>query len=102
MEQLGELGEEHRVDVPPGIASLQHVADCLVEHPDRPATCSTAGDPGSHTQFSRYPQLYYVAVGWPTLVVDGRAAAWAVRAVSAVVAGALLLCHRRAGELVDR
>jgi hypothetical protein len=42
------------------------------------------------TQFSNYPPLYYVLVGWPTVLVSGDHALYGVRFVSVVLDSALL------------
>lgn len=78
---------------------------CFAFQPDNPAGCQVLDDVTGEqrmvlaTRF--YPKLYYAVVGLPSLVLDGRAALYAMRALSAAVcavfcAFALLAARRTA------
>lgn len=97
----GELGEAPKdtsepgaptwVEVPDDIASLEHHPDCFRFEQDRAADCTDPLDPRDDdleragTYAGQYPPLYYVLVGWPSLVLSGEVAVHAMRLVSAAL-----------------
>ena len=62
-------------------------ADC----PETTLDGEGSGTVRAKTYAGQYPPLYYVLVGWPTLVLDGAPAIYAMRVVSGLLAGALVL-----------
>ncbi|MFK3671626.1 DUF2142 domain-containing protein [Leifsonia aquatica] len=83
--------EGHVVTVPEYIAQTQR-STCFAFHPKVTANCSVSrpADPGalttSTTTAGLYNPLYYVAVGWPTLLFHDDAGIYAMRIVSAILA----------------
>lgn len=68
---------------------------CFAFHPEVPASCGVAlGDPSGTDWFgnwvARYNPLYYVIVGWPSLLFEGSAGILAMRVVSALLSSAVL------------
>ncbi len=102
-----------RVRVPAWLAGADRVPLCYRGKPAVPARCappvSTAGGSARAVTYTgRYPPLYYALVGWPTLVLRGAPAVYAMRlaacaAVAVLLAGALWCAgrsRRRPGLLV--
>lgn len=88
---LGEPGPEGRiVQVPQYIAYL-HAQTCTAANDEVPASCimPVPGDPGqlvqSATTAGLYNPLYYLIVGWPTLLGVGDGAIYAMRLLSALL-----------------
>ncbi|MGV3759764.1 MAG: DUF2142 domain-containing protein [Actinomycetota bacterium] len=88
-------GTMTHVTVPSAYMELRTMSDCYMFKPEVPATCAppVSSDetavPG-YTYVGTYQPTYYLLVGWPTRLLDPRAALYAMRAVSAVIGGALL------------
>lgn len=83
------------VSLPAAYASLQPETKCFALHADRPASCAPAitdrGGTGiTATSAGRYPPLYYLLTGWPTLLLSLPHALLAMRLVSAVLSGFFL------------
>lgn len=85
----------HVVQVPRYVATAHDVAclafdpeaaaDCFDETPDDPATLVDAG-----TTAGQYNPLYYLVVGWPSLVFDDTTGIYAMRIMSALFAALFL------------
>ena len=60
-----------------------HSAWCAIEE-DSMSSAGTAPVPAI-TQAANYPPLYYAVVGWPLLILDGRAGIIAARSLSALM-----------------
>lgn len=82
--------EGHRVTVPSYIARTQ-LDTCFAFHPDKPADCGMPPltDPGaltmSYTTAGLYNPVYYLIVGWPTLLLHDTSGIYAMRIVSGIV-----------------
>ena len=79
------LGKENQIVLPPSLVRLGHISDCLV-NPVNSAHCEHPAATTSNittTQFGRYPQLYYLIVGWPTLFSKAQLGVYGVRLVAA-------------------
>ena len=80
----------HRVTVPAYVARTQ-LDTCFAFHQERPAECGLAPltDPGalttSYTTAGLYNPVYYLLVGWPTLLLHDTSGIYAVRIVSGIV-----------------
>lgn len=95
-EFSGEFGPDGtEVDVPQYIA-WTHAQTCTANNDEVTADCAPAvpGAPdrivGSATTAGLYNPLYYLLVGWPTLLDGDSSGVYAMRIVSAVVASAFL------------
>jgi hypothetical protein len=87
----GAPASELRVVVPRSIADLYAAPTCFAFHPAVPASCARPLGGSSRlvateTYVGRYPPLYYLLVGWPTLVWPSGAGVLLVRLASALVA----------------
>jgi hypothetical protein len=71
-------------DVPDAATCSQRSCDLVTAVPDNSPTVLTG------TQFSNYPPLYYLSVGWPTLFTTGHAALYAERIASVLLNSALI------------
>ncbi|MDJ0337574.1 DUF2142 domain-containing protein [Cryobacterium sp. PH31-O1] len=86
-------GVKHTVvDLPPEYSYSQSML-CYLFAPETPAACDFAlGDEGGLDWFptwvSAYNPLYYYAVGWPTLMLDGSAGIYAMRIISGLLCAA--------------
>jgi len=83
------------VTVPASFADDAHLASCFAGRPDVPAGCaprlSTSSAPMSvGTYVGRYPPLYYLLVGLPTLIWRGSGAVVAMRLLGAMWCALLL------------
>jgi hypothetical protein len=93
----GELREEVRhlvVVLPPGFEYSNQML-CFARNAEVSADCgSELGDPGGTDWFGNWiannNPTYYALVGWPSLIVDGNLAVYAMRFVSALISSALL------------
>ncbi|KRC52232.1 hypothetical protein ASE16_04125 [Leifsonia sp. Root227] len=80
----------HRVTVPAYVARTQDDT-CFAFHQERPAACGLAPltDPGalttSYTTAGLYNPVYYLLVGWPTLLLHDTSGIYAMRIVSGIV-----------------
>lgn len=90
---LGEHipGVRHTVvDLPPSYSYSQTIV-CYLFESNIPANCGfELGDEGGAEQFGTwvgaYNPLYYYAVGWPSLILDGAAGIYGMRVVSGLLA----------------
>ena len=94
------------VDLPPGYEYSPEMM-CFTTHSDVPASCAVAlGDPGGQPWFNTwvgaYNPVYYYVVGWPSLLVDGNAAVYAMRVASTLFGAALLAWAFQAAALGRR
>lgn len=92
-----EPGVPTHVELPSRLVAVTELT-CFRFEETVPADCSAAPvdevRPGvaiGTTYAGSYPPLYYALVGWPSLVLDGPAAVYAMRLVSALLTGALVL-----------
>lgn len=90
-----KLSPATTVSLPAAYASLQSHALCYDGKIDMPASCAPAiqHPPGTSevgTSAGRYPPLYYVLTGWPSLLLSPPHALLAMRLVSAVLSGFFL------------
>lgn len=89
----GEFG--HVVQVPRAIAHT-HATTCFAFHPELSAACAPELEGAAErlvdapTTAGLYNPLYYLLVGWPSLVISGDAAVYAMRLCNALLTGALL------------
>lgn len=95
-EYSGAFGPDGtEVDVPQYIA-WTHAQTCTANNDEVTADCAppVPGDPdrvvGSATTAGLYNPLYYLLVGWPTLLDGDSSGVYAMRIVSAVIASAFL------------
>lgn len=95
-EFTGEFGPDGtEVDVPQYIA-WTHAQTCTANNDEVTADCAppVPGAPdrivGSATTAGLYNPLYYLLVGWPTLLDGDSSGVYAMRLVSAVIASAFL------------
>jgi hypothetical protein len=67
---------------------------CYAFRPAQPASCQpfppAHGETVTGTTAGQYPPLYYVLVGWPSLLIDSYAGIWLLRLVSAGLCAAAL------------
>ncbi|MDR6904644.1 hypothetical protein J2X63_000330 [Agromyces sp. 3263] len=82
------------VQVPNSIAR-SHARTCFAFHPERPADCEfEPGDPDelvdARTTAGLYNPLYYLLVGWPSLILGDDAGIYAMRFASALLTSGLL------------
>ncbi|MDJ0377168.1 DUF2142 domain-containing protein [Cryobacterium sp. PH31-L1] len=78
------------VDLPAEYTYAAHIL-CFAFHPNQPANCGVElGDEGGTNWFNTwvgaYDPLYYYAVGWPSLILDGSAGIYGMRIVSGLLA----------------
>jgi hypothetical protein len=95
-EYSGAFGRDGtKVDVPEYVA-WTHAQTCTANNEDATADCIPAvpGDPDaiveSATTAGLYNPLYYLLVGWPTLLSGDSSGVYAMRIVSAVIAAGFL------------
>jgi hypothetical protein len=91
---VAQLGYETSIVLPSDLAGFNGLFNCL-SSPQQPASCMhyspTAANPASTTtQFAQYPPLYFLAVGWPTLLFHGLSAGWAERFMTVLITSTLL------------
>ncbi|WP_166805627.1 DUF2142 domain-containing protein [Cryobacterium ruanii] len=94
------------VDLPEGYSYAPHIL-CFAYHPDQPANCGVElGDEGGtdwfNTWVGAYNPLYYYAVGWPSLILDGSAGIYAMRIVSGLLAAVFVAWGFQAAMSVRR
>jgi len=91
-----DVGGANAVDVPPVYWQAQSQPLCYFFQPEVPADCAPPLDQTSdetvyaETTAGRYNPVYYLAVGWVTLVDQGVASLWAMRVLTALGCAALL------------
>lgn len=103
-EVIGESDPERAhiiVDLPEGY-DYNHGMMCYLFVPEASAQCAaTFGDGTGQREFATwvgaYNPLYYYLVGWPSLLVDGETAVYAMRIASAVLSAILLAWAFQAG-----
>ena len=84
------------VQLPSDFAEVISLPDCFAFHPDVSAGCQQAVAPAVgglvpvETFAGQYPPLYYLLVGWPSLVLGAEASIYGMRLVSAVLTAVLL------------
>lgn len=84
-------GVKHTVVDLPAEYSYTPQTVCFAYVPTQPGNCGVElGDAGGSTWFSTwvgaYNPLYYYAVGWPSLILDGSAGIYGMRIVSGLLA----------------
>ena len=84
-------GVKHTVVDLPAEYSYTPQTVCFAYVPTQPANCGVElGDAGGTNWFSTwvgaYNPLYYYAVGWPSLILDGSAGIYGMRIVSGLLA----------------
>jgi len=95
-ELLGTPGPDGTPVTVPQYIAYTHAQTCTAMNDSVTANCLPAvpGDPdrivGSATTAGLYNPLYYVMVGWPTLLFDDSSGVYAMRVVSAVIASGFL------------
>ena len=100
-------GVKHTVvDLPEGYAYSPQIL-CFAFHPDQPANCGVElGDVGGadwfNTWVGAYNPLYYYAVGWPSLILDGSAGIYGMRIVSGLLAAVFVAWGFQAAMSVRR
>ena len=89
------VGLQSLVRVRTDLATVAVAAKCTAFHANVPASCESSPS-SSHRLVvvvdaaGRYPPLYYLLVGWPTLFTHGREAMWSVRLLSVLLVTLLL------------
>jgi len=84
------------VELPADLAATRFLPDCYAFYADLTADCSYDLPPRTdeevtvETYAGQYPPLYYVLVGWPSLLLSGEPAVYAMRLVSAALSAALM------------
>ncbi|HXY42749.1 MAG TPA: DUF2142 domain-containing protein [Acidimicrobiales bacterium] len=83
------------VVVPQAYAIGNELVRCFRRHPDVPASCAPRLDVSSEpvsvtTYVGRYPPLYYLLVGWPSLLVASTAGVHLMRFASALLSALML------------
>lgn len=91
----GDAAAKVTVTVPATIARAASTPVCFAFKPRQPADCqaafhSAAGSARLTTYVGRYPPLYYLLVGVPTLLVHSPGVIYLMRLVSAAISAALL------------
>ncbi|WP_206750141.1 DUF2142 domain-containing protein [Cryobacterium lyxosi] len=94
------------VDLPEEYSYSSHIL-CFAFHPDQAANCGVElGDEGGadwfNTWVGAYNPLYYYAVGWPTLILDGSAGIYGMRIVSGLLAAVFIAWGFQAAMSVRR
>lgn len=92
----GDIADLHP-SVPPIFPEMfnKEALFCLQKSWDTAASCqdwSVIDGPNRpmFSQFGSYNPVYYFLVGWPTLLLDGRASVYAMRLVSSIIVSLLL------------
>jgi hypothetical protein len=83
------------IRLPERYLSLNAMHDCYSDRSWIPAGCASSFHGGSQltdmtTAAGRYNPLYYLAVGWPTLFLNGLDGLYAMRLLTAAICAALL------------
>lgn len=94
------IGEVGAVEVPKWVLQFPNVSDSISICTTAPQSCKFVNHPptgGSNTanvlsgtQFSRFPPLYYLIVGLPSLLGTGSGAEWGMRFTGVLLDSALL------------
>ncbi|SEN94991.1 Predicted membrane protein [Cryobacterium luteum] len=100
-------GVKHTVvDLPEGYSYAPHIL-CFAYHPNQPANCGVelgdaSGTDWFNTWVGAYNPLYYYAVGWPSLILDGAAGIYGMRIVSGLLAAVFVAWGFQAAMSVRR
>ena len=100
-------GVKHTVvDLPEGYSYDPHIL-CFAYHSDQPANCGVelgdaSGTDWFNTWVGAYNPLYYYAVGWPSLILDGSAGIYGMRIVSGLLAAVFVAWGFQAAMSVRR
>jgi hypothetical protein len=94
------------VDLPDEYAYAPRIV-CFAHNSDQPASCGAElGDEGGmdwfNTWVGAYNPLYYYAVGWPSLILDGSAGVYGMRIVSGLLAAVFVAWGFQAAMSVRR
>ena len=94
------------VDLPHGYSYAPHIL-CFAYHANQPANCGVElGDEGGtdwfNTWVGAYNPLYYYAVGWPSLILDGSAGIYGMRIVGGLLAAVFIAWGFQAAMSVRR
>ncbi|TFD70114.1 DUF2142 domain-containing protein [Cryobacterium sp. Hb1] len=94
------------VDLPEGYSYSPQIL-CFAFHPNQPANCGVElGDVGGadwfNTWVGAYNPLYYYAVGWPSLILDGSDGIYGMRIVSGLLAAVFVAWGFQAAMSVRR
>jgi hypothetical protein len=83
------------VRLPTDLAASIALPDCYAFHPEKAANCAprlparASGTVSVQTFAGQYPPLYYLLVGWPSLLLSGEAGLYAMRLASAAISAAM-------------
>ncbi|MGO4299208.1 DUF2142 domain-containing protein [Leifsonia sp. RAF41] len=95
-EWVGQPSPDGNIVTVPAYIARSQAVTCFAFHPAVDADCGIAepSDPGADTKSTTtaglYNPLYYLAVGWPTLVIHDTSGIFAMRAVSALLTALFL------------
>ena len=93
------VGQMGTVSVPAWITDIADPKGVLLDSPNCSQSACSLGAPlgltstrsiASATQFSNYPPLFYLTIGWPTLIATGPGALYGVRVLVVVINSALI------------
>lgn len=93
---IGPDGPDGNIVQVPQYVAWTHAQTCYARNPDATAACIPAvpGDPAalvdSTTTAGRYNPLYYLIVGWPSLIFTDSSGTFAMRIVSGIVTSLFL------------
>lgn len=96
------------VTVPGYLAEAETASECFEREPSVPMTCAPPfdGEPAEDAQVvthvGNYPPLFYLLVGWVTLLTDGADAVVGMRVVSALLCSAVVAAGAATLRLVHR
>lgn len=91
VHRFGFKYKRHDVKVPAEFKNVEESTACFVFFPEAPEKCakpmprSEGKTAISSTTAANYPPLYYMAVGWPTLLLDGAASWYAMRFITVLI-----------------
>lgn len=91
VHRFGFKYNRHDVEVPREFKNVEENTACFVFFPEAPEKCAkpvptSDGKTGiASTTAANYPPLYYMAVGWPTLFLEGAPSWYAMRFLSALI-----------------
>ena len=100
-------GIKHTVVDLPGEYSYSPQILCFAFHPEQPANCGvelgdTTGSLWFNTWVGAYNPLYYYAIGWPSLILDGSAGIYGMRIVSGILCAVFVAWAFQAAMSVRR
>jgi hypothetical protein len=84
-----------RVELPSDYGAATGLPNCFAFQPTQPASCQASLEPSTGTVqvdtfAGQYPPLYYLLVGWPSLLLPAEAGITAMRLVSALLTSVLV------------